>query len=101
MLRLGRGPERLTSLCSVSKIEHMSDYWIQASEVGAYTFCHQAWWLQYVAGVHPQDAPVLTAGLAHHQQHGQQVQRAGRYRLWAYALLGMALVLMALWWATL
>lgn len=79
----------------------MSDYWIQASEVGAYTFCQRAWWLRYMAGVRPQDSPALAAGTAHHQEHGRQVQRAGRYRIWAYALFAIAALLLGLWWATL
>ena len=67
---------------------------IQASEIGLYTFCHRAWWLQRTRGYRPLNQEALAEGSRAHARHGRVVagwrrwQRAG----WALLALGGGLV---------
>ncbi len=60
--------------------------WVRASEVGQFTFCARAWWLQHVRGARPDDETPLRAGRAMHQRHGLMVRGADVSR-WLAALL--------------
>lgn len=79
----------------------MSDYWIGASEIGTFVYCHKAWWLQQVEGIRPLAAPQLARGAAHHAAHNRLWQRSERYRWLAYTLLLFALGVFVLWLVTL
>ncbi len=70
--------------------------WVRASEVGQYTFCARAWWLQHVRGVRPDDEAPLASGRAVHQRHGLQVRGADVARWLALALILLALLALLL-----
>ncbi len=58
---------------------------VRASDIGAWAFCRRAWYLAHVRHVAHARPEVLTRGTAAHNQHGQQVRRAGtmqRIGLW-------------------
>jgi hypothetical protein len=69
---------------------------IRASEIGAYLYCRRAWWYQKT-GVPSQNLADLAAGTELHYRHGRAVLRLGLVRMAAYALLLLALVLVALY----
>jgi hypothetical protein len=78
------------------------DEWLRASEIGHYTYCARAWWLQRVKGIQPDNTEALERGLALHAAHGRSVNTVLRQRRWAYGLLAVALVclVLVLWqWA--
>ncbi len=68
---------------------------IRASEIGLYTYCARAWWLQIARGVRSENTRALSAGAHHHVQHGKQVMLAYRLRILGYVLLTLALLLIA------
>jgi hypothetical protein len=70
---------------------------IRASEVGTYAYCARAWWLQAVRGVSSQNVQALQAGARRHARHGSQVARVYGLQILGYALLALALVLVATW----
>ncbi len=74
----------------------ISDEWVRASEVGQYSFCARAWWLQRVLGFQPDNVAALDRGLALHHAHGRSVAAAFRWRRWAYGLLALGVVCLAL-----
>jgi hypothetical protein len=67
---------------------------IRASELGAYLFCHRAWWYQR-QGYLSENRAELAGGRALHERHGRAVLAAGCLRTLAYTLLLLALVLVA------
>ena len=67
---------------------------IRASEIGTYLFCQRAWWYQR-QGKPSQNQIELAGGTAFHHQHGQQVVRSGLLRAAGWALLVVAVVLLA------
>jgi len=69
---------------------------LRASEVGTFLYCQRAWWYQS-QGIESQNQAELTSGSVYHHQHGRQVLRATLLRLAGWALLLMALVLLAVW----
>ncbi len=71
---------------------------IQASEISAYLYCARAWWYRR-RGIEPADAARLRAGTRAHWAHGRQVWRARLLRAAGYALLALALVWLAVYWA--
>jgi hypothetical protein len=73
-----------------AKIEHMSDRWIRASEIGAYVFCNRAWWLARRHGAHSANVREMELGTQRHQAHSQQVARVALMRRLAYLLLALA-----------
>ncbi len=66
---------------------------IQASEVGLYTYCARAWWLNRVAGYQPVNRAALEAGGEAHRAHGDTVASYHRLQQIAYVLLALALLL--------
>jgi hypothetical protein len=54
---------------------------VRASDIGAWTYCHRAWWLAQVKQVAHQQPEVLVAGAAAHRRHGRQVALAHRAEL--------------------
>ena len=64
---------------------------IRASEVGAYVYCHRAWWLRNVEGLRPGNEARLRAGSVEHSRHGRRL-RASQLLLAA----GLVLLLVAL-----
>lgn len=69
---------------------------IRASEIGSYLYCQRAWWYQK-NGVVSENQAELAAGTALHYRHGRTVLAAGCLRTAAYALLLLAVVLLALY----
>ncbi|MCA9930488.1 MAG: hypothetical protein KC419_18520 [Anaerolineales bacterium] len=69
------------------KIEHMSDKWVQASEIADYVYCRRSWWLKRVNGYSSQNVRELSSGTRFHQQHGRFLQRSIWAKRLAYALL--------------
>ena len=67
---------------------------IRASEIGAYLYCQRAWWYQR-RGVPSENKAELAGGTELHYRHGRSVIAAGLLRTAAYALLLLALALLA------
>jgi len=78
----------------------MSDRVIRASEIGQYDYCAKAWWLGSVEGVQPSNVHELQAGIAAHEMHGRQVQRATRVQQIAIGLLVLGAILLAVFLVT-
>lgn len=74
---------------------------LRASEVGRYTYCARAWWLQRVMGVEPHNLAALQRGTAEHAAHGRGVERSRRQALWAAGLALVALAALCAWVITL
>ena len=72
---------------SVSKIEHMSDQWIQASEISSYVYCRRSWWLKRKHGAISQNVRELQGGTKHHKAHSKVVLQAIWVRRFAYLFL--------------
>ncbi len=69
---------------------------VRASDIGAWAYCHRAWWLAKVKSAPHSNPAVLAAGIVVHETHGAQVQQAGRLRRWGVALIVAALLLAGL-----
>ena len=63
---------------------------ISASELGEFTFCHTAWWLDRVQGLPSTNQAGLAQGRALHEGHGRRARRAVRLRAAAGWLLLLA-----------
>ena len=72
---------------SPSKIEHMSDYWIRASEISNYVYCRRSWWLKRQRGAASRNVRELKRGTDYHQQHGRTVWQAVWLRRLAFVAL--------------
>jgi hypothetical protein len=70
---------------------------IRASEVGSYTYCAHAWWLNAIAGIRSQKTQRLHAGRATHERHGRQVVISTALLRLAYLLLLLAAMAGAGW----
>jgi hypothetical protein len=66
----------LDKLLQRSRIEHMSDRIIRASEIATYVYCRRAWHLQRQMGYQSTHVRPLADGRAHHEAHGRQVGQA-------------------------
>jgi CRISPR/Cas system-associated exonuclease Cas4 (RecB family) len=64
---------------------------IRASEIGAYVYCHRAWWLRTVGGIEPADRARFDHGIEAHHRHGSRVRLAR-----VLVVVGLALVVVAL-----
>jgi hypothetical protein len=71
---------------------------IRASEIGAYLYCHRAWWYQR-QGLPSDNQVELASGSELHRQHGRKVLVAGLLRGLAMGLLLAALVLLTIYLA--
>ncbi len=69
---------------------------IRASEIGAYQFCHRAWWYQ-IQGNEPENQLVLQNGKAYHEKHSYMVSSAGCLQAVAYGLVLLAIVSAVVW----
>ena len=66
---------------------------VRASDIGAWTYCHRAWWLAQVRGVEHRNPQALQLGESAHRAHGQQVVRSHRLMQVGGALLAIAALL--------
>jgi hypothetical protein len=69
---------------------------IRASDIGAYIYCRRAWWYQR-QGIQSTNLEELARGSEMHYQHGRRVLVSGCVRVMAYAMLLLALILMAVY----
>ena len=69
---------------------------IRASEIGTFLFCERAWKFSQ-SGEESQNLEAMAAGTELHFQHGRAALGAGCLRFLAYALLLLALILMAVY----
>jgi hypothetical protein len=67
---------------------------IRASEIGTYIFCQRAW--KYaLRGETSENQAEMAAGSQLHERHGRAVMGVGCLRVLAYALILLALALLA------
>lgn len=69
---------------------------IRASDIGAYIYCRRAWWYQQ-QGIQSTNLEELAMGSEMHYRHGRRVLVSGCIRVVAYAMLLLALILMAVY----
>jgi len=69
---------------------------LRASEIGAYLFCQRAWWYQK-RGEKSQNLDEMAAGSEMHYRHGRAAFSASCLRVVAYALMLLALALLAVY----
>jgi len=67
---------------------------IRASEIGAYLYCHRAWWY-HLQGIASENQQELSAGSGFHRSHGRRVLTATLLRAAGWILLLAALVVAA------
>ncbi len=67
---------------------------IKASELGAFLYCRKAWFYQ-LSGLESENQAELSGGSQMHRQHSLRVAGAGLLKLAGWALLLLALVLLA------
>ncbi len=67
---------------------------IRASDISTYLFCERAWWYQR-QGIETENIAELASGSELHQHHGRAVLTSGLMRILAYALLLIAIILLA------
>lgn len=72
---------------------------IRASEIGTFIYCQRAWWYQK-QGIQSENQTDLSAGTVLHEKHGQAVLIIGCLRIVAYALLLLALGILAFYLTT-
>jgi len=73
---------------------------IRASDIGTYLYCRRAWWYR-LHGFESINQAELAAGTDLHRAHGRKVISAGLMRTAAVFLLVIALVLAAIYLASL
>jgi hypothetical protein len=69
---------------------------IRASEIGTYIYCHRAWMYQKRGEASANQAE-LAGGRSLHERHGQAVLAIGCLQTLAFALLLLALALLAVY----
>ncbi|MBU0512181.1 MAG: hypothetical protein KKD28_00030 [Chloroflexi bacterium] len=69
---------------------------IRASDISTYLFCERAWWYQR-QGIQSDNIAELASGSELHQRHGRAVLVSGLLRALAYALLLIAIILLAVY----
>jgi len=67
---------------------------IRASEIGAYLYCHRAWWY-HLQGIPPENEAEMAAGSSYHRGHSRKVLTAGLLKAAGWVLLMAALVVVA------
>jgi hypothetical protein len=68
---------------------------LTASEVGRYTYCARAWWLQRVKGWAPSNRAALIRDTRRHDEHIDLTRQANRARWWVRYLVLAVLLLAA------
>ena len=68
----------------------------RASEIGAFSYCRRAWWLNHGLGLPPGNAEARARGELAHAALGQDVRRAAGLRRLAFALILVAALLLLL-----
>lgn len=66
---------------------------VRASDIGAWAFCHRAWWLAHVRGVAHHRPAVLERGRTMHLAHGRAVLQAQRLQQLGLIILVISLLL--------
>jgi len=69
---------------------------VRASDIGAWTFCHRAWWLAQVQGATHQHPADRARGDASHRRHGRLLVRAQRLRRAGLICLAAGILLLLL-----
>lgn len=69
---------------------------IRASEIGTYLYCTRSWWYQR-QGHESENQVEMAAGTQIHEQHHRAVLSAGCLRTLAYAVLLLALAVLAVY----
>ena len=69
---------------------------IRASEIGQYTYCARAWWLEQIQGLESTNVREMAHGEQAHAAHGELVAGYHRTRRLAYMLLLLAALIGAL-----
>ncbi|MFO7622993.1 MAG: hypothetical protein R6V73_01480 [Anaerolineales bacterium] len=72
---------------------------IRASEIGTYLYCQRAWWYQK-RGEPSENLAAMVAGSELHYQHGRSAMQSGCLSILAYALLGLAIILITIYFTT-
>jgi hypothetical protein len=72
---------------------------LRASEIGAYLFCQRAWWYQK-RGEKSQNLDEMAAGSEMHYRHGRAAIGASCLRVVGYALMLLALALLAVYFTS-
>ena len=67
---------------------------LRASEIGAYLYCHRAWWYQ-LQGIESENRAEMAAGGSFHHSHGKRVLTSTLLRAAGWVLLLAALVVAA------
>lgn len=72
---------------------------IRASEIGTYLYCQRAWWYQK-RGEPSENLAAMVAGSELHYQHGRGAMQSGCLSILAYALFGLAIILITIYFTT-
>lgn len=67
---------------------------LRASEIGAYLYCHRAWWYQQ-QGIESENQAEMAAGGSFHHAHGAKVLSGSLMRAAGWILLLAAVVILA------
>ena len=68
---------------------------IRASEISSFLYCKRAWWYQQKGAV-PSNIEELAEGTELHYKHGRAVFTSGLFRMFAYILLLIGIVFLAI-----
>ena len=68
---------------------------IRASEISSFLYCKRAWWYQQ-KGTVSSNVEELVDGTELHYKHGRAVLASGLFRILAYALLLIAIVMLTI-----
>lgn len=69
---------------------------VRASDLGAWAFCHRAWWLREVKGAAHGDPAVLARGGKAHRAHGRKALVAQRLAKSGVILIAIGLAIIGL-----
>lgn len=72
---------------------------IRASEIGSFIFCQRAWWYQR-EGVEPVNRTEMSAGSQFHEQQGNIARSAILLQVFAWVLIFLAVVGLAIYLTT-
>ena len=66
---------------------------IRSSDIGNYLYCRRAWWYRQ-QGYQSENQAELASGTELHRAHGRKVMASGIFRILAYMITLVALVLL-------